>query len=111
MARNPTSAGKALDHEFLKAHEFFFNTLSPNERSHFRSCKSAEELLDEVKKLSRFRQEKKRWARSFECIEKFSEHLAPFFDITSIFIQSNPEWTAIAWGGSALCAASTINLN
>jgi hypothetical protein len=98
MASRPPLTVIVLDREFLKAHELFFNSLSPNERQQFRSCKSAEELLDEAMKLSHFREEKKNWARPLECIQRFSEHLAPYLNIISTIVESNPQWSAIVWG-------------
>jgi len=98
MELSPALPTNNRDEEFFKSHELFFNTLSGNERSQFKSCISAEELLEEVKKFSRFKGEKRIWIRPFECIKRFSDSLAPYFDIIGMFIQSNPQWTAIAWG-------------
>jgi hypothetical protein len=98
MESSSTLPANNRDEEFFKSHELFFNTLSGNERSQFKSCTSPEELLEEVKKFSRFKGEKRTWTRPFECIKKFSDSLAPYFDIIGTFIQSNPQWTATAWG-------------
>jgi hypothetical protein len=98
MASNAILPGNNCDTEFLKAHELFFDALSGSEKSQFKPCTSSEELLDEVKKFVRFKGEKRNWIRPFECIKKFSDSLSPYFDIIGTFIQSNPQWSAIAWG-------------
>jgi len=98
MKSSPTLPANNRDEEFLKSHELFFNALSGNEKSQFKSCRSSEELLEEVKKFLRFKGEKRSWTRPFECIKRFSDSLAPYFDIIGTFIQSNPQWSAIAWG-------------
>ncbi|KFZ09338.1 hypothetical protein V501_05591 [Pseudogymnoascus sp. VKM F-4519 (FW-2642)] len=77
MASNPTLPMSGPDEEFLKSHELFFSALSGNDRSQFKSCKSPEELLEEVKTFSRFKDQKGSWARPIMCIQKFSDSLAP----------------------------------
>ncbi len=91
-----------MDKEFADAQNQFLNSLPATERALFFSCNSAEELLTEVKKLSRFKPEDSRWRRSFECIQRFSDNLKPYFSVIDTFVSSHPEWCAIAWGAVRL---------
>lgn len=101
MASSATTTS-ALDKDFASAQKLFLDSLPASERALFFSCNSAEELLVEVKKLSRFKLEKSRWKRSFECIKRFSGNLQPYFTVINIFVSSHPEWCAIAWGAVRL---------
>jgi hypothetical protein len=83
---------------FCEARDKFLDSLSENERSRFSKCSSGEDLLAEVKAVGAFKTGHRKWERSFQCIAKFTKQLQPYFQILEIMIQSNPEWTAIAWG-------------
>jgi hypothetical protein len=98
MSRPGRSATKDEVKVFCKARDEFLDSLPESERSRFSKCTSGEDLLAEVKAVAAFKTGHRKWERSFQCITTFSKQLQPYFRIVEIMIQSNPEWTAIAWG-------------
>jgi hypothetical protein len=56
------------------------------------------ELLAEVSTY----QNSSKLARLCKRIDEFASAWSPFFDIVGIFIQSNPEFSALAWGAIRL---------
>lgn len=87
---------------FKQAQETFLNSLSENERGQFSRCTSAPELLKDVQAFCAFKNSRKNWTESMTKVKKFSDHLQPYFEIANIVLQTNLEWTTVAWGALRL---------
>jgi hypothetical protein len=91
----------SADALFLKAKETFLDSLSDRERSQFSACASAEDLLASLE-ANQFVKDHRRWTSFLGKIRDFSDHIKPYFDVCNIFVSSNPEFAALAWGGFRL---------
>jgi len=104
---NPTTPGRVVtnvtgaEELFLEVKETFLLSISAEERAQFSSCRSPAELVESIATFSSG-SEKSGFKRTTEQIESFSKKLQPYFDILGIFVSSNPEWAAIAWGALRL---------
>ena len=87
---------------FSDARDSFLESLSEEERSLYSKCTSADDILQELRTFAAFKQNHRRWSKPFNQLKTFAERLEPYFEIVSICIQSNPQWTAIAWGAIRL---------
>src|SRR5690349_20503597 len=87
---------------FSEARDLFLGDLSDKERSLYSNCQSAEVLLSDLRSFAVFKHNHARWSQVFDRLKTFTDRLEPYFEIIGIFIQSNPEWTAIAWGAIRL---------
>ena len=109
MARsNANSANLAESTEpvpvFDEARDGFIASLSKKERMLFAPCSSAEDLLDGIKKLHVIQKQSQNWKTSacLRRIRAFSDTLKPYFEVVSIFVSSNPHYTALLWGALRL---------
>jgi hypothetical protein len=102
LTESSGGSGVSDIHIFRQAREAFLETLPENERIQFSACTSASVLLQDVQSFTGFRKEHENWAASLRKVEKFSDHLQPYFEIANIVLRSNPEWSAIAWGALRL---------
>jgi hypothetical protein len=97
---------------FSAAHDRFLESLPDDERMLYSPCSSANDLLEGLKKLEVITKQSQRHCGNLllSQVKKFSERLQPYFEIVDIFIQSNPQFTAIVWGALRLvlkvCQAS-----
>lgn len=84
---------------FSEAKEMFLKSLSPKERSLYKPCFSAEELIKHLESLeiapTTSKRQLKRWV---DQVRKFSDRLAPYLDAIGFIVQSHPEIAAITWG-------------
>jgi hypothetical protein len=88
--------------EFDQAHEEFLNQLSDEEKKQFAPVKDSQTFLKELHNLGQFAKNNRKWTKLFRSIQKCGDHLAPYFDVVGIVVQSHPEWSAIAWGSFRL---------
>lgn len=115
MTPNPLEAALpelAIDAEqlFSEARDLFLESLSDGERSLYSKCPTSTALLEDLRTFAGFRQHHSRWSKPLAKLEIFANRLEPYFEIIGICIQSNPEWTAIAWGAIRLILkASSIS--
>jgi hypothetical protein len=105
----PLNMGNLLidesDHKaFDDALERFLETLSTDERMLYSPCSSADELLEGLRKLDVIskRSQKRVGGRLTKGIKKLNDCLQPYFEVVGIFIQSNPQYTALVWGALRL---------
>ena len=87
---------------FAKSRDEFLHALSQAEKDRFQRCGSAQELLEEVRKMEVISKVKRKGDRLFGKINAFNDNLSPYFKIMEIFCNSAPEWTAIALGAFRL---------
>ncbi|KAK1825634.1 hypothetical protein QBC39DRAFT_270676 [Podospora conica] len=90
---------------FQEATATFLESLSEEERLQFLSCHSPQALVADIAALYPNLDPKSlpgRMSKTAETISSFSEKLRPYFEIMGIFVQSHPEWAALAWGAIRL---------
>ncbi|KAH8730667.1 hypothetical protein GQ44DRAFT_722922 [Phaeosphaeriaceae sp. PMI808] len=90
--------------EFDQAHESFLAQLSDKERQQFAPIKDYKAFQAEIVKLSQSIKSRKS-TKLFTVINKCGQHLASYFEVVGIVVQSHPEWAAIAWGSFRLILA------
>lgn len=92
--------GKIKNQAFEDAYRRFFDSLSPEEQLLYSPCASHDDFIDAMRKLEEIanKRRKRGASRLFDRIAKMSYRLQPFFGVVNIMIQSNPEYTALAWG-------------
>ena len=87
---------------FLMARDQFLDSLFVGERRMFSNCASAEQMIKDIRNLEIVPEDKKMLNRCADRVKSFSDKLEPYFEIINIFIQSNPQFAAIAWGAMRL---------
>jgi hypothetical protein len=97
----PESTKADLNETFGKAKRSFLATLTPQERTQFASCKSADQLLSDFEPIAQ-KPHFKRALPFMRRIKNFSDYLELYFKVVEIVCQSNPEWTCVAWGAFRL---------
>jgi hypothetical protein len=90
------------DHIFQGARDNFLASLSAEERVHFPTCTSADNLINNIKAPDAFKNNHRRWTRILNRFKNFADQLQPYFEVMNIVLQSHPEWTAIAFGAFRL---------
>lgn len=87
---------------FIEARDTFLASLQPRERTSFAKCSSAEQLIKEVQDNRSLSRNPSLLKRSISKMDSLNKALSPYFDAIGMFVQSNPEFTAIAWGAIRL---------
>ncbi|KAH7146235.1 hypothetical protein EDB81DRAFT_934139 [Dactylonectria macrodidyma] len=98
MATQQDSSDPRADTSFTKARDRFLECLAKSDRDQYATCSSPNALIDEVRKFANFKDKCPRSARAVKCITTFCNRLEPYFETIGIFIQSHPEFAALAWG-------------
>jgi len=86
---------------FTQAKDTFLLCISDEEKAQFAPCSSAEELVKSIATIFP-NPEARGFSKMAKQISSFSRNLEPYFDVLGIFVQSHPEWAAIAWGAIQL---------
>jgi hypothetical protein len=84
---------------FQHVYQTFLNSLSEKELVYFVGFPDAANMLNAVNELVREHSVNQGFLSV--CANKINSlavRLSPFFDIVNIFVSSNPEFAAIAWG-------------
>ncbi|CAI6335391.1 unnamed protein product [Periconia digitata] len=105
-----SSTNIELDSVFSNAKTSFLATLTPEERRSFSPCKSADELLTDIRALNHL-PKARRGLPMMTKIHRFSECLSPYFKVIEIVCQSNPEWSCVAWGAFRLVLQLASNFS
>lgn len=89
---------------FDAALQRFLDSLPEAERCRYSPCASAQDLLDGLHGLANLseKRQKTRLNRVFASVKSFSDRLEPYFAAVDIFIQSNPQYSALVWGSVRL---------
>lgn len=90
-----------IDGVFKEAHQSFLRSLSPDERTLFSTCASAENLLADARQLEIISKNRTRGRRFMQRITAISKTLVPYFEVVGITVQTT-EYAALAWGGIRL---------
>lgn len=114
MPPTVVDTGKAQREDiFESARNSFLESLSASDRLLFSPCTTSTDFLDALKTLELTTQRYSSSAKLFRPVRGLAENLRPFFDVVNIFVQSNPEFSAIFWGAFRLvlqvCHYSRIN--
>ena len=99
---NPNSAVEDTTHIFEAARDRFLGSLKPEDRLLFSPCASPEDFNNAIKKLQATTQRVGRRSKGLKSLHSFTKRLQPYFDVVNIFIQSNPEFSALLWGALRL---------
>ena len=89
---------------FYNAYESFVSSLSDEERALYSPCHSVDGLLATLQSLRVFasQSQKRRRTRILTSVKNLSDRLQCFFDVIGIFVQSNPDISALVWGSLRL---------
>jgi len=81
----------------------FAASLTPEDRQCFENVATPEDLLQKIE-LQVKDHEGRRATRTawFHNVQRFSQRLAPFFDVVSAFVQIKPEFLGGFWGSVLL---------
>ncbi|RSL87483.1 hypothetical protein CDV31_016241 [Fusarium ambrosium] len=86
MAMQHGSPGPGADNTFAKARDQFLECLAKSDRTQYATCTSPDALIGEA----------------VQCVRTFSNRLEPYFATIGVFVQSHPEFAAVAWGAVRL---------
>jgi membrane protein insertase Oxa1/YidC/SpoIIIJ len=79
------------------------SSLSEDEQRALGSYKQAENMLESIKQLVQEHPvHHSRPTTVCKRIEKFASRLESFFEVISIFVQTNPEYSGLVWGSIRL---------
>ena len=84
---------------FTEVRDSFLRGLSPEHRLRVLSCTSSASLLEGVRDLDIIRKNRERGNKYLSGLKKLSENLTPYFRVIDLFVNSNPEYASLAWGG------------
>lgn len=101
MLRHTCRSVTTIDGVFKEAHQSFLRSLSPDERTLFSTCASAENLLADARQLEIISKNRTRGRRFMQRITAISKTLVPYFEVVGITVQTT-EYAALAWGGIRL---------
>ncbi|KAK7416638.1 hypothetical protein QQX98_005109 [Neonectria punicea] len=96
---------------FAQVAENFRNSLHDKEKKLFREFDSPARMIKELEAEVSTYQNGSKLARMCRKIDRFASTWAPFFAIISIFVQSNPEYSGVAWGAVRLVFLLGTNFN
>ena len=87
---------------FTSALKGFKDSLPTDDANTLLDFKSAEEMVRAVEEQVNRAPEKRRLLSCCKKVEQFARKWEPFFEIINIFLNSHPEWSALAWGAVRL---------
>jgi hypothetical protein len=87
---------------FDQARDRFLSSLSPQDRLLFSPCATSKDFLDAVTKLDALSKKQAQGAMRLRRIRSAADKLQPYFEVVNIFVQSNPQYSAIVWGAIRL---------
>ena len=88
---------------FEEAYSQFLQCLPERERHLYSPRATPQDVLDGLKKLEIVTKCQQRHGLTvIKRIEQFHDRLRPYFETVGIFIQSNPQYSALVWGALRL---------
>lgn len=84
------------------ARDAFLASLKPQEREFMNGCTSAEDLIAALNKFQAQQHKSLPLRKVFNKISTFKENISPFINVANTLVSSNPEFAALAWGGTLL---------
>jgi hypothetical protein len=83
---------------FAGAVQSFRESLSDPERSAFREFENPQMMVREIEDHCKKYYQNRKLLGFCRRIQRFANAWEPFFEITNIFVSTNPEWAGISWG-------------
>ncbi|KAK7427391.1 hypothetical protein QQZ08_006160 [Neonectria magnoliae] len=111
MATTTVNGLHSANDVFAQVAENFRNSLHDKEKKLFREFDSPARMIKELEAEVSNYQNGSKLARMCRKIDRFASAWAPFFAIISIFVQSNPEYSGVAWGAIRLVFLLGTNFN
>ncbi|KAI1390138.1 uncharacterized protein F4822DRAFT_428480 [Hypoxylon trugodes] len=111
MESTGVDTGEARKSLFESARDNFLGSLSETDKLLFSPCATSTDFLDGLQKLEKTTEHFGRVGKKIRYVRSFTEHLKPYFEVVNIFIQSNPEFSAIFWGAFRLVLQLSSNLS
>jgi hypothetical protein len=96
--RNAALSSPERNLAFDNAYQSFYDSLPDHDQMLFAPCASAQDLeigLAKLKSLARHHQKQNFLSR----ISQFAKALQPYLNVVDIMVSSNPQYTALVWGG------------
>lgn len=88
---------------FEDVQKTFLNSLSDRERNLFKQFPDAKSMIASAEKIAKSSViHKTRLTACLNNVRNLADRLAPFFEICSIFVSSNPKVAALVWGSIRL---------
>jgi hypothetical protein len=97
-------------HVFEDVIQNFRNSLSSQEKTMFKEFHNPRDMLHDLQTKCKEVRNGRKLSKLCHVIERFASAWEPFFEVTSIFIQSHPEFAGIAWGAIRLVFLVGITL-
>ncbi|KAF2185894.1 hypothetical protein K469DRAFT_687714 [Zopfia rhizophila CBS 207.26] len=100
---SPSAEPRGPKHIFEEACAAFRSALTEDDRKLFKEFESAQSMLQEIGNHAKTHPvHHSRLTKCCKKIHGLAEKLSQYFEIINIFIQSNPEFAALAWGSLRL---------
>ncbi|KAJ5428580.1 hypothetical protein N7445_010034 [Penicillium cf. griseofulvum] len=101
-ATNPKAGDFDATHVFEDVIQNFQNSLSSQEKSIFKEFHNPRDMLHDLQTKCKEVRNGRKLSKLCHVIERFASAWEPFFEVTSIFVQTHPEFAGIAWGAIRL---------
>ena len=99
---------------FQNAIMSFRDALCDEDKLHLKPFENASDMTRDLVEHCKNSTESSRLLVACEPIDKFVQRWEPFSEVVRIFVHSNPEWPAVAWGAVRLvflvCFPSSMNV-
>ena len=89
-------------HVFQDVIQSFRNSLSGQEKTLFKEFQNPGDMLEDLRVKCKEVRNARKLSKLCHIIERFASAWEPFFEVTSIFVQTHPEFAGIAWGAIRL---------
>ena len=101
---NTTDAPSNTD-IFAEVRKTFLTSLTPSEQAQYLPCSSLDDLISQLKSLTKKHALSSRTSRLLEVTKRFTEKLCPFFQVvTNVYTGAHPGSADVVWGGLLLVA-------
>ena len=89
----------------------FREALSEEDKLHLPGIEDASDMMKDLIARCTKAKESSKLLIACKSIDKFAQRWQSFFDVVGIFVSSNPEWSALAWGALRLVFLVGLSLN
>ena len=97
-------------HVFEDVIQNFRNSLSPQERAVFKEFQNPRDMIRDLQTKCQEVRKGRKLSKLCDILERFASAWEPFFEVTSIFVQTHPEFAGIAWGAIRLVFLVRVTL-
>lgn len=96
---------------FQSAVTSFREALSEEDKLHLAGIEDASDMMKDLIARCTKAKESSKLLVACKSIDRFAQRWQPFFDVVGIFVSSNPEWSALAWGALRLVFLVGLSLD